>query len=213
MSKLLIGVTVGGLAIYGLNAGISGVKESMLEVLNTPVISNSEQTDFKQIIVSELSSHSKLVTTTVVARPDIETVVEREFFDRFTIGSMRVKIYGHVTINTGIDLSKIGPEDLIIEGDRLTINAPAIEIISTELDPTQSQIVIITEGLSNFSKQYQAEIIQSTQGKLVSEAINSICDSEMNFIEHTENSVREALENLIKPIGFVEINVNFEDPC
>ena len=213
MSKLLIGVTVGGLAIYGLNTGIDGIKQTFNNVLDTPVIENVEETDFKQIIVSELSSHSKLSTTSTIVRPSIETTVDREILGIVNIGSLRIKIHGYATVNTGIDLSKVQPGDLVVEGDRVTINAPAIEILSIELDPGKSDITIITEGVPNFSRQYQADIIQSTQSHLIDAARNSVCGGDVDIVLHTENSVREALENLIKPIGFVEVNVNFEDPC
>jgi hypothetical protein len=95
-------------------------------------------------VIQQIRTLSELVTVQYV----IEKVVILEDVKYIAVlGENRVLMVAHGRVKAGIDLSRLGPNDLEVSGNRVTIKLPPAQITDAYLDEQQTRVIERTTGL------------------------------------------------------------------
>lgn len=92
-------------------------------------------------IIRQVQTVSQLVTVKYVIEK-VEVLEDAKWF-----GDNRVLLVAHGIVTAGVDLSKLGPGDVQISGQTITLRLPAPQIMDTYLDDKQTYVVERTTGL------------------------------------------------------------------
>ena len=114
-------------------------------------------------------------------------------------------------VHLGVDLSKIKPGDIVVDGDVVTITLPEVEVIATELNLEGSGFTEADEGLLVSNKDTRDSI-----RKIFSDHKNSaekeVMANEDN-IRRARESAKKAILSILKIATETEdLDVNFSDP-
>jgi hypothetical protein len=134
---LVIAVLLAAVVLIALALGsVSGFMVSrFLAARGQPVIANTGA------LLRQVQPLSQLVTVKYV----IEKVVILE--DVKWYGESRVLLVAHGVVKAGVDLAKLKPEDLRLDGRTLTVRMPQAQITDVYLDDNRTQVIERTTGL------------------------------------------------------------------
>ncbi len=85
--------------------------------------------DKRHLVVSKIQSVNKLVTCEAVVDKVILGTKEKRLLGLITVNEARFLAYSEAIVKTGIDLNKLKPEDVKIEGKRIELKLPAVEVL------------------------------------------------------------------------------------
>ena len=120
----------------------------------------------------------------------------------------RLLFVAHGEVIAGVDLAKLGPNDVLVSGDgRVTIVVPAAEIFVTRLDNEKSYVYERATGL--FTK---GDINLESQARQVAEdeiRNGALEDGILNTAQTNANTV---LERLLRSLGFTDVVIVVATP-
>jgi hypothetical protein len=112
-------------------------------------------------------------------------------------GESRVILIAHGVVKAGIDLSKLRPGDLKIEGRKLTVHLPMATISDVYLDEDQTQVLEHSTGLlRRFDKDLQQNARREGLDAIRRNARYS------GIIEDANERARQLLSGLFQQLGF-----------
>lgn len=94
-------------------------------------------------VLQQVQTLSQLVTVKYV----MEKVVVYEDVKWFPGGENRVMLIAHGIVKAGVDLQKLKPEDVQLDGLKVKIRLPNPQITDSYLDDSQTQVVERSTGL------------------------------------------------------------------
>lgn len=151
-------------------------------------------------VVLQIQGLAELTTVRYV----IEKIVLVE--DARFYGVNRVVLVAHGVIRAGIDLAKLGPQDIRIEGGLVEVSLPAPEILEAYLDEEQTRVLDDSTGLfRRFDKTLQQEARRKGLAQVRLAALES------GILEEARRRARLELESLLRRLGFAEIRIRFRD--
>jgi hypothetical protein len=167
-------------------------------------------------IVQRVQSLSRLETT----RYSIETVVtadEQGYIDtplgRLQIGSDRLLMIIHGRVTAGIDLEKLRPQDvdMAADGERLTIQLPAVEIFGVDLDNDKTRVYSRETWLKRPNPNLESEARQGGEAKVLATA----CED--GVMQRATEDAQRAVEKFVGLLGLsiaaVEVIPASVPPC
>ncbi len=106
------------------------------------------------IIVQQVQTLSDLVTVKyVLEKVEIVDSPPTSTLGQFVQGENRVLLLAHGIVKAGIDLKRIGPEDVQISGKKISLHLPPPYITDAYLDEHQTKVIDWQKGfLRNFDK-------------------------------------------------------------
>jgi Protein of unknown function (DUF4230) len=139
----------------------------------------------------------------VTVRYVIEKVVLLE--DVKWYGESRVLMVAHGIANAGIDLSKIGPDRVTVDGRDVTVRIPRPRLLDVYLDDRRTQVVERNTGvLRSFDK----DLEQNARVQALDQI--RIAARESGIIKDAEDRARRQLESLFLAAGFEHVTVRPE---
>jgi len=159
----------------------------------------------KAEVISKLQASSKLSTVEYVVTKVISAEKKRLLSDKYFFAETKA------FIKAGIDLSKINEEDVVIQGDKVSITLPAVEILEFSYPPTAFNIVeeyTSSNGPLDFNTISLAERDALYRAGEV-DIRNSI--KNLGITETAEKNTRFFFTNILKSSGFNEIYIKFKN--
>jgi hypothetical protein len=86
-----------------------------------------------QVILSALRDRGFLVTQSFVFNENIKITSDSDSFWRQMLWGQAIKAYGIAEVNLGVDLAKLGEEDVKVETEKVTVTIPAVEIFNSRI--------------------------------------------------------------------------------
>ncbi len=86
-----------------------------------------------QVILSALRDRGFLVTQSFVFNESIKITNSSESFWHDLLWGQAIKAYGLTEVNLGVDLAKLGEDDVKLEKDKVTVSIPAVEIFNSRI--------------------------------------------------------------------------------
>lgn len=149
-------------------------------------------------ILQQIQTLSELVTVKYV----LEKVVVLE--DVKWYGESRVILVAHGVVKAGVDLSKVGPDDIRASPGKISMTLPPPAILDVHLDDDRTQIVERSTGLL---RQFDKDLEQNARR----EALGSLrrAAHAQGILKEAEDRLRAQLTFLFRQLGFDEVELDF----
>ena len=142
-------------------------------------------------LLKEIQALSQLVTVKYV----LEKIVILE--DVKWYGQNRVLMVAHGVVKAGVDLQKLTPEDLRVEGNKVSLKLPHAAITDVYLDEQKTQVVENSTGLL---RAFDKTLEQNARRQAV---MDMRLAARYNGIhEDAEGRAKLQLTNLFRQLGF-----------
>ncbi|MFZ6011279.1 MAG: DUF4230 domain-containing protein [Bacteroidota bacterium] len=159
------------------------------------------------IAISTIKSASKLATTEVTLSKMIFASQEKRFLHIIRLNEAYFAARTEAIVKAGVDLEKLGKDDVLIEGERITISLPPVKVIDFAYPFEKYKIdysitdnafgnVITIEEHEKLYRQSEVEIRRVLP--------------DMGIKEATERNTRVLLEGLLKSLGYTEVYISFK---
>ncbi len=86
-----------------------------------------------QVILSALRDRGFLVTQSFVFNENIKITSDPNSFWRQMLWGQAINAYGIAEVNLGVDLAKLGEDDVKVETEKVTVSIPAVEIFNSRI--------------------------------------------------------------------------------
>ena len=112
------------------------------------------------ILLAQVQTLSDLVTVKyVLERVEVWDDPPSGLVTQFVAGDNRILILAHGVVKAGVDLGKLKPEDLKVEGNTIWINLPSARITDAYLDDNETKVIERTTGfLRKFDKDLEQNV-------------------------------------------------------
>lgn len=153
------------------------------------------------VLLKQVKTLSQLVTVEyVLERVEVWNDPPKNLLGQFLAGENRILLLAHGIVKAGVDLSKLTPDDLRIDGRRIVVHLPAAEITDAYLDDSQTKVIERTTGfLRSFDKDLEQNIRQETVDDLKRAAFRG------GIIQDAEKRAQGQLANLFLQLGFEKV--------
>ncbi len=145
-------------------------------------------------VVKEVQSLSDLVTVKYV----MEKVVMLQ--DMKWYGENRVLMLAHGVVKAGIDLKRLKPEDVTINGKSITIKLPVSQVMDAYLDDKASQIIDHSTGLL---RTFDKDLEQTARQNAVDDIARAA--RQAGILDEATKRAREEMASLLKRAGFESV--------
>lgn len=105
------------------------MKAAILLGISLIMLCACNRADERYLVVSKIQSVNKLATCEAVVDKVILGTKEKRLLGLITVNEARFLAYSEAVVKTGIDLNKLKPEDVKIDGKRIELLLPAVEVI------------------------------------------------------------------------------------
>lgn len=153
------------------------------------------------ILLKQVQTLSQLVTVEyVLERVEVWKDPPRNLLGQFLAGDNRILLLAHGIVKAGVDLSKLTPDDLQIDGKKIVVHLPSAEITDAYLDDSQTKVIERTTGfLRTFDKDLEQHVRQETVDDLRRAAFRG------GIIQDAEERAQAQLANLFLQLGFEKV--------
>ncbi len=121
----------------------------------------------------------------------------------YKLGDRKVLFSCEAKVKAGIDLSKLNEDDVVFDGDKVTVYLPPAQLIYLNMDPEKikEEFSDVSWSRMNFSTQEKDEILVQGQ-KNIEEHI-----MESDIMSDAEKNARTLLVSWLKQAGFNDVEV------
>lgn len=153
-------------------------------------------------VIQQVRTLSQLVTVSFV----MEKVVVLEDVKWVEwLGTSRVLLVAHGEVKAGMDLSRLGPEDVRIKEKSISLTLPPVQITDAFLDEKQTQVIERTTGLlRTFDKDLESSARQQALDDIKRAARRA------GILQQAEERARLQLANLFHQLGFERVEFRCE---
>jgi hypothetical protein len=182
-------------------------KWRFIAVVAICVISFSCQRNERALVVGKIQNASDLATT--------EFVIDKIVFGTKTKKLALLKIseasfmaYSQAKVKAGIDLSKIKENDIRIDGSKIHLDLPPIEVINFSYPPAS----FVEDSLISDPKVFLNKINIRDQEEFFRLAELDIRENlqYIGIVRTTQNNTRQLFQILLASLGYEEIYINFK---
>lgn len=162
----------------------------------------------RALVVGKIQNASDLATT--------EFVVDKIVFGSktrrlalFKISEASFMAYSQAKVKAGIDLSKIRETDIRIEGQKIHVTLPSIEVINFSYPPAN----FVEDSLISNPSAFLSKIHIRDQEEFFRLAELDIRENlrYMGIVKTTQNHTRQLFKLLLETMGYDEIYINFQN--
>lgn len=156
-------------------------------------------------VVTAMQRINKLETT-------MDTLQQIIVYDpHYIVGDAKKLFVVSGTVIAGIDLSAMNKNDVQIQGtspnESVTLNAPATQILSATVDPSQTQVYDANTGIySILNPQLDANTTNAVMAGAQNTLQSAACKD--HILQQAADSARGQLTSLLTTLGFTSVIVN-----
>jgi hypothetical protein len=158
------------------------------------------------VMLQQVQTLSDLVTVKyVLERVEVWDDPPAGLVSQFVAGDNRILLLAHGVVKAGVDLGKLKPEDLKIEGKTIWINLPSAHITDAYLDDKETKVIERTTGfLRTFDKDLEQNIRRTAVQDL------RLAAGRGGILRDADERARTQLAKFFTLMGFekVEFRVN-----
>lgn len=179
----------------------------LLVLIATLILFSCKKEDQRYLVISKVKNASKLATT--------ETII-----DKVVLGTQEKKLLGIIKVNqayfaantqaiikSGVDLALLGEEDVKIEGKRISIDFPAVQVLDFSY-PFSTYKIDSTITKNAFLN--KIDILDHERFYMMAELDIRNNLKYTGIREMTETKTRQLMEGLLKNLGYEEIYITFK---
>jgi len=148
-------------------------------------------------ILQQVRTISELVTVQYV----MEKVVILEDVKWIAgLGESRVLLLAHGIVKAGVDLGQLGPNDIKVSGNQITVKLPPTRITEAYLDETQTRVIERTTGLL---RTFDKDLEQNARVQAIDDIRRAARTG--GILKDADQRAQAQLTALFKQLGFEEV--------
>lgn len=163
--------------------------------------------DQRYLVVSKVKSAAKLATTETIIDKVVLGTQEKKLLGLIKINKAYFAANTQATIKTGIDLSLLEEDDVKIEGQRITLNLPHVQVLDFSY-PFSTYKIDSTITRNKFLN--RIDILDHERFYMMAELDIRNNLKYTGIKEATEIKTRLMMEGLLKNLGYEEIYISFK---
>ncbi|MFP4470083.1 MAG: DUF4230 domain-containing protein [Bacteroidales bacterium] len=162
----------------------------------------------RAMVVSKIRQASLLATTEFTIDKTVFATREKKLLGLIKINQADFLAYTTAIVKTGIDLDKLQADDIVIEGKRISLKLPHVEVINFSYPVEKYRIdkeVTNQAFLNKFSIEDYDRFFQQAEIDIR----NNL--KYLGIIKTTEEKTRAMLEILLRNLDYKEIYITFDE--
>jgi hypothetical protein len=159
-------------------------------------------------VIGKIQSTAKLATTETVIDKVIVGNKELKFLKIINLSSAEFVAYSKAYIKTGVDLNKLKKNDVIIEGNSITLKLPHVQVLDFSYPFNEFEI---DQDISDNDFLNRISIID--QEHFYREAELNIRENleYTGIVKSTEDNTRRMMKGLLSNLGYEAIFIEFKE--
>lgn len=182
-----------------LGVGLANYGEK-LPLLGPLFVEEPARTTTSPVVVEGIQELDRLATV----RWTESVVVTRESggtrLEQFLTGE-RVLLVATGEVEAGVDLAEMDEDDVRVDGDRVTIDLPEPQILSSSLDEERTRVYDRDRGLLNLGA--DDVLVQEARRDAEAEVVSTA--EENGILETAERNAEESIRAFVTTLGFEEV--------
>lgn len=152
-------------------------------------------------VVDKIRQLSRLETVAYSIDKIVEGDKENPYLPSFLTGD-KLMLVAHGEVIAGVDLSKLQPRDVKVDGDQVQVTLPAAEVLETRLDNGRTRVYSRTTGLLvTADPNLESQVRQTAEQQFVQAAIAD------GVLDKARENARTSVTALLGGLGFRQIEV------
>lgn len=156
-------------------------------------------------VVLQIQQLGKLETASYTLEKVVEAGKKGNPFQNLLFGD-RILLIAHGKVIAGVDLQQITQDQVLVDGESLTITLPAPEILSSTLDNSQTKVYDRTKGYLTMGDQNL-----ESEARLAAETSITQAACEGGILKEARESAIKEVQHVFQFAGFTTVNVNMPE--
>ncbi|MGB3465977.1 MAG: DUF4230 domain-containing protein [Cyclobacteriaceae bacterium] len=164
--------------------------------------------DQRYIVVSKVKSAAKLATTETIIDKVVLGTQEKKLLGLIKLNKAYFAANTQATILSGVDLTKLSPEDIRITGKRIEIDLPHVEVLNFSYPFAKYEI---DSSVTRNAFLNKMDVMDHEKFYMMAELDIRNNLQYTGVKASTENNTRSIMEGILKNLDFEEIYITFKD--
>ena len=207
--QIVLAVAVLGIVAFACFGAVHTARQALSSSTPTPTVTPTP-TPWPILVVERIQNMGRLETV----KYTVEHVVEKEQEGRrilfVELGGYRLLVVAYGEVVAGVDLTQVGPEDVKVEGSKVTVVLPSAEILSHKVDHDRTRIYKVEQdflgellGKNEVDKDLLLALLAQAEKEIVAGAM------EDGILQQAETSAQVMLTQFLRALGFTDVEVTF----
>lgn len=152
-------------------------------------------------VVRQIQKLQRLETVSYTMDKIISGEHENAYLPKFLAGD-RLLLVVHGEVVAGINLASLGPGDVLIKGQTVSIHLPAAEVFSTRIDNARTRVYSRDTGLfSSPDSNLESEVREEAERQLQQAALQD------GILKTAADNARTTIAGMLQGFGFREVDI------
>jgi hypothetical protein len=201
-SSWVLGIFIGAVLAFillgslWLSSGL-GIARLMGILRGGPTRLNVDQ----PTVVRQIQKLQRLETVSYTMDKIISGEHENAYLPKFLAGD-RLLLVVHGEVVAGINLASLGPGDVLINGQMVSIHLPAAEVFSTRIDNARTRVYSRDTGLfSSPDPNLESEVREEAERQLQQAALQD------GILKTAADNARATITGMLQGFGFRQVDI------
>jgi hypothetical protein len=151
-------------------------------------------------VVRQIQQLQRLETISFTMDKIISGEHDSPYLPKFLV-SDRLLLVVHGEVIGGVDLSKLEPADVVVQGQSISLRLPLAQILVTRLDNAQTRVYSRDTGLfSSPDPNLESEVRQEAERQLQEAAMQG------DILKTADGNARSTISSLLQGLGFKKVD-------
>jgi hypothetical protein len=152
-------------------------------------------------VVRQIQQLQRLETVSYTIDKIISGEQENPYLPKFLVGD-RLLLVVHGEVIAGVNLAKLQPKDVTVNGKSISIRLPSAEIFTTRIDNGKTRVYSRDTGLfSSPDPNLETAVLQEAERQLQQAALQD------GILKSADQNAKNTISSLLKGFGFSEVIV------
>ncbi len=152
-------------------------------------------------VVRQIQKLQRLETVSYTMDKIISGEHDNAYLPKFLAGD-RLLLVAHGDVVAGINLASLGPGDVLITGQTVSIHLPAAEVFSTRIDNARTKVYSRDTGLfSSPDPNLESEVREEAERQLQQAALQD------GILKTATDNARATIIGMLQGFGFREVDI------
>lgn len=167
------GLVLAAMTVNGIGSWTRDIGGWMQE--NLAVSQSAPKIDVRSLTINKIRGASELTTMVYSTEAIIPTSRDLQL-GQVVVGSTKLLYIAYGEVRAGIDLGEVKKEDVVWDGNTLTVTLPAPKILDSKIDVSRSRVYDYNRGFLGLGPDVAPQLITLAQKKALDIVTQSACD-------------------------------------
>ena len=152
-------------------------------------------------VVRQIQQLQRLETVTYTMDKIISGERDNPYLPKFLAGD-RLLLVVHGQVIGGVDLAKVQPRDVVVQGETIMFHLPQTEVFSTVIDNAKTRVYSRDTGLfTSPDPNLESDVRQEAERQLQLAALQD------GILKSADQNARSTLTSMLKGFGFSQVEI------